>query len=178
MWKEPFTLIETRNLLDSDKFLFILMPFLFVMVWEWVHSVLRPLFGLLYQPRMIDDDECGAVGGMRIGRGNRSTRRKSATVPLCPPQIRNDLTRTRTREVAVGIQRLTTWAMAPPFYFLDIPYNFVSVFLKCKHSLSLSLTIWINISGGYEQTSYVAYDITIFQQLMMPYKSKYAVNKI
>jgi hypothetical protein len=22
-----------------------------------------------------DDDECGAVGGMRIGRGNRSTRR-------------------------------------------------------------------------------------------------------
>jgi hypothetical protein len=25
-----------------------------------------------------DDDECGAVGGMRIGRGNRSTRRKPA----------------------------------------------------------------------------------------------------
>jgi hypothetical protein len=29
---------------------------------------------LLYQPRMIDDDY-GAVGGMGIGRGNRSTRR-------------------------------------------------------------------------------------------------------
>jgi hypothetical protein len=26
--------------------------------------------GLLYQPRMIDDDDYGAVGGMRIGRGN------------------------------------------------------------------------------------------------------------
>jgi hypothetical protein len=25
---------------------------------------------------MIDDDECVAVGGMRIGRGNRSTGRK------------------------------------------------------------------------------------------------------
>jgi hypothetical protein len=25
---------------------------------------------------MIDDDDYGAVGGMRIGRGNRSTRRK------------------------------------------------------------------------------------------------------
>jgi hypothetical protein len=40
--------------------------------------------GLLYQPRMIDDDY-GAVGGIRIGRGNRSTRRKPAPVPLCPP---------------------------------------------------------------------------------------------
>jgi hypothetical protein len=43
--------------------------------WDWTLSVLRPLFGLLYQPGMMDDDECGAVSGM-IGRGNRSTRRK------------------------------------------------------------------------------------------------------
>jgi hypothetical protein len=41
---------------------------------------------------MIDDDDYGAVGGMRIGRGNRSTRRKPAPVPLCPPQIPHDLT--------------------------------------------------------------------------------------
>jgi hypothetical protein len=40
--------------------------------------------GLLYQPRMIDDDY-GAVGGMRIGSGNRSTRRKPAPVPSLPP---------------------------------------------------------------------------------------------
>jgi hypothetical protein len=32
-----------------------------------------------------DDDEYGAVGGMRISRGNRSTRTKPAPVPLCPP---------------------------------------------------------------------------------------------
>jgi hypothetical protein len=32
---------------------------------DWVHSVRRPLFDLLYQPRMIaDDDKCWAVGGM------------------------------------------------------------------------------------------------------------------
>jgi hypothetical protein len=37
------------------------------------------------------DDECGAVGGMRIGRGNQSTRRKPALVPLRPPQIPHDL---------------------------------------------------------------------------------------
>jgi hypothetical protein len=44
--------------------------------------------GLLYQ---IDGDDYGAVGGMRIGRGNRSTRRKPAPLPLCPPQIPHDL---------------------------------------------------------------------------------------
>jgi hypothetical protein len=31
---------------------------------------------------MIDDGDYGAVGGMRIGRGKRSTRRKPAPVPL------------------------------------------------------------------------------------------------
>jgi hypothetical protein len=70
--------------------------------------------GLLYQPRMIDDDDYGAVGGMRIGRGNRSTRRKRAPVPLCPPQIPHDLTWDGTRAAAVGSQRLTARAMARP----------------------------------------------------------------
>jgi hypothetical protein len=48
--------------------------------------------GRLYQTQMIDDDDCGATGGMNIGRGNRSTRRKPAPVPLRPPQIPHDLT--------------------------------------------------------------------------------------
>jgi hypothetical protein len=69
---------------------------------------------LLYQLRMIDNDDYGAVGGMRIGRGNRSTRRKPAPVLLCPPQIPHDLTSDRTRAAAVGSQRLTAWAMARP----------------------------------------------------------------
>jgi hypothetical protein len=50
-----------------------------------------PLIGLLYQPQMIDDDECGAVSGM-IGRGNRSTLRKPSLVSPCPLQIPHDLT--------------------------------------------------------------------------------------
>jgi hypothetical protein len=49
-----------------------------------VHLVRRPLTGLLYQPRSIDD-ECGAVDGMRIGRGNRSTQRKPALRVTIPP---------------------------------------------------------------------------------------------
>jgi hypothetical protein len=43
--------------------------------------------GLLHKPQMIDEDDCGATGGMKIGRGNRSTWRKPAPAPLCPPQI-------------------------------------------------------------------------------------------
>jgi hypothetical protein len=33
---------------------------------------------------MIDEGDYGAIGGMKIGRGNRSTRRKPAPVQLCP----------------------------------------------------------------------------------------------
>jgi hypothetical protein len=68
---------------------------------DWVHFVCRPLTGLLYQPLLID--EYGAVGGMWIGRGTRSTRNIPAPVPLCPPQIPHDLTTwARTRAAAVG----------------------------------------------------------------------------
>jgi hypothetical protein len=63
--------------------------------------------GLLYQPQMIDDGDCGAIGGIKIGGGNRSTRRKPAPVPYCPPQIPHDQTQTRTKVTAVGSQRLT-----------------------------------------------------------------------
>jgi hypothetical protein len=41
-----------------------------------------------------------------IGRGNRSTRRKPAPVPHCPPQTPH-AARKRTRAAAVGSQRLT-----------------------------------------------------------------------
>jgi hypothetical protein len=64
--------------------------------------------GLLYQPQMIDDGDCGAIGGMKIDRGKRSTRRKPAPASLCPPQILHDQIRARTRAAAVGSQRLTT----------------------------------------------------------------------
>jgi hypothetical protein len=81
---------------------------------------LSPLYsatsGLLYQPQMIGEGGCGAIGGMKIGKRNRSTRRKPAPKPLCPPQIPLDQTRDRTRAAAVGSQRLTAWAMARPLF--------------------------------------------------------------
>jgi hypothetical protein len=53
-------------------------------------------------PGDYDDEE---IGGL-IGKGNRSTRRKLASVPLCPPQTPH-AARTRTRAAAVDRQRLT-----------------------------------------------------------------------
>jgi hypothetical protein len=51
------------------------------------------------------DYDDGEIGGM-IGRGNRSTRRKPAPVPLCQPQT-PPAARTLTQAAAVGSQRLT-----------------------------------------------------------------------
>jgi hypothetical protein len=46
------------------------------MGWDQVHYLgTAATSGLLYKPQMIDEDDCGAIGGMMIGRGNRSTRR-------------------------------------------------------------------------------------------------------
>jgi hypothetical protein len=33
------------------------------------------------------DGDCGEIGGIKIGRGNRSNRKKPTPAPLCPPQI-------------------------------------------------------------------------------------------
>jgi hypothetical protein len=51
---------------------------------------------------MIDEDDCGAIGEMKIGRGNRSTRRRPASAQLCPPQIPHDETRARTPDRRSG----------------------------------------------------------------------------
>jgi hypothetical protein len=37
---------------------------------------------LLYRTLMINDGDCGAIGGMKTGRRNRSTRRNPAPSPL------------------------------------------------------------------------------------------------
>jgi hypothetical protein len=74
--------------------------------WDWVHLVRQPIVGLLYLHRIIEEYE--EFDGMRIGRGNRSTRRKPAPLPLCPSQIPHYL----NQAASVGSRRLTAWAMA------------------------------------------------------------------
>jgi hypothetical protein len=83
---------------------------------------------------MIGEGDCGAIGGMKIGKGNRSTWRKPAPVPLCPPQITLDQTQDWTRATAVESQRLTAWAMAWPIMKLSMyimpPETIAMAYLK------------------------------------------------
>jgi hypothetical protein len=53
------------------------------------------------------DYDDGEFGGVKIGRGNLSTRRKPPPAPLCPPQIPLDQTQARTRAAAVESQQPT-----------------------------------------------------------------------
>jgi hypothetical protein len=66
--------------------------------------------GLLYHPRMIGDGDCGEIGGMKIGRVNRSTRRKPALAPLRLPQTPHDYTRSISLS---SFQKKKTYTMMP-----------------------------------------------------------------
>jgi hypothetical protein len=80
----------------------------YYLVCEAIGTAATP--GLLCQPRVIVKQmECRLAG-----ETNRSSRRKPAPAPLCPPQIPHDYTRVRTRAAAVGSHRLTAWALARP----------------------------------------------------------------
>jgi hypothetical protein len=76
-----------------------------------------------------------------VRRGNRSTRRKPAPVPLLSAHIPHDLTRARTRTAAIETRRLTAWSMVRPLYSPDLHCN-------CFHALSINqgmkevLTVW------------------------------------
>jgi hypothetical protein len=66
-----------------------------------------------------------AIGGMKIGRANRSTGRTPTPAPICPP---HEQTRTLTRAAEVESQRLIAWAMARP--------NMSVQWLGQRHSIS------------------------------------------
>jgi hypothetical protein len=77
--------------------LFAPLSFFFNLHSGGVESKLGPLgtsatyWPIVPAPRDCEDGEL--FGGLRIGRGNRSTLRKPALTPLCPPQIPLDQTR-------------------------------------------------------------------------------------
>jgi hypothetical protein len=73
--------------------------------------------------------------GEMIGRGNRSTRRKPAPVPLCPPQTPH-ASQPRTRAAAVRIQRLTARATARPWSYITTLlyyYYYYYYYYYCPH---------------------------------------------
>jgi hypothetical protein len=113
--RDRFILFENKILYDV-KLIYINYFFIFVVGWGLSPLCTAAITGQLYQPQIMDDGHCGAIGGMNMGRGNRSTRIRLASIPLPPPQIPHGQTQARTRATAVGSQRLTAWAIARPKY--------------------------------------------------------------
>jgi hypothetical protein len=99
--------------------------------------------GILYQPRGIVRLE--NLGGMKIDRENRRTRRKPAPAPLCPPQIQLTRPVARTWAAAVGSQRLTAWAMARPNVPIWSP-TVCSVHVQCSERPDIQLRCWTQAS--------------------------------
>jgi hypothetical protein len=113
---------------------------------------------LLYQPRLIGEGDCGEIGGMKMGRENRTSRRKPAPASLCPPQIAHDLTRVLTRVAAAGSQRLTAWAMARPLY----EYYFVYLnYLNDHFTKWYELTSTFIIKALLRDFNYTLYDTSV-----------------
>jgi hypothetical protein len=109
--------------------------------------------GLLYQHQMIDD---GAIGGMKIGWGNRSTRRKPAPALLCSSQITHDKTRPRTKAASLGSRRLTAWAMYGPSQAgtqqLTLKCeNYSGICCKSMDLKFLQRLLWRLLSSGIER---------------------------
>jgi hypothetical protein len=131
-----------------------------------VESKLGPLgTSATYWPIVpaLGDCEDGEFGGMN-GRGNRSTRRKPAPVPLCPPQIPLDQSRDWTRAAAVRSQRLTASAMArPPPYACLIIWNIsladLPLFGRTWH-LPVAQTETFSISAARKQLPFTT--VTFF----------------
>jgi hypothetical protein len=81
-------------------------------------------------PALGDYDD-GEIGGM-IGKGNRSTQRKPAPVPLCPPQTPH-AARTRTRAAAVGSQRLNRLSYGTAMLAVTLLVKKFRIFVKAVY---------------------------------------------
>jgi hypothetical protein len=101
-------------------------------------------------PARCDCEDVEFFGGMKIGRGNRSTRRKLAPAQLCPPQIPLDHTRDRTRAAAVGSQRLTASAMARPYPSLNAGNKFSRPYTR-RSKVTLQYILILPIVGLSDQ---------------------------
>jgi hypothetical protein len=97
-----------------------------------------------------------------FGRGNQSTRRKPAPVPLCSPQIPHNLSWARTRAVAVGSWRLTAWAMAWHLWFVVNALKLESTAIIITECYKLKIKIKISIQDFMSICDFTTSALTVF----------------
>jgi hypothetical protein len=114
LWRSPHPPRgKVAHWLSDSAFFGSMLLFFFYYWWGGTKSLgTAATSGLLYKPQMIGEDDCGAIGGIKIGRGNRSTRRKSAPAPIVHHKSHMTRPGLEPRTAAVGSQRLTAWSMA------------------------------------------------------------------
>jgi hypothetical protein len=112
-----------------------------------VHTGSTRHVGYLWQIVLAPGDcEDGYFGGMKIGRGHWSTRRKPDPAPICPRHVPLDQTRAWTRAAAVGSQRQP----------LELWRGLIYIYLtyKCTHSELTSRKptyfLWAIIKSGIQ----------------------------
>lgn len=84
-------------------------------------------------------NECAAVCGMRMGRGNWSTWRKPALMKIPVPEIPNDLTWDQTHAAVMGSRQVIAWALARPMLNSVVHCMLISCF---RENLSQGMNIW------------------------------------
>jgi hypothetical protein len=89
------------------------------------------------------DCQDGEFGGMKIGMGNRSTRRKPVPAPLCPPHLPLDQSWARILAAAVWSQRLTASAMARPICLISDILIFKNTFMELNIFYCLLRKDWL-----------------------------------
>jgi hypothetical protein len=112
----------------------------------------------------LGDCEEGEFGGMKIGRGNRSTRRKPAPTPLGPPQILLDQNRARTLAAAVGSQLLTAWAMTRSQNF-DLLKSW-----KSNYKYSSKRCVFLLVKNGNNLSKPVVQFMNVVLQILQFFK--------
>jgi hypothetical protein len=120
-------------------------------------------------PAEYDD---GEIGGMMIVTGNRSTRIKPASVPLCPPQTPY-VARTWTRAAVVGSQRLTAWAMARSCWII-FPYIFLEMLFH--RVFSIDGPCFISVHQNWFQYRFFLYFIFDIQLIFQSCSHIHSLN--
>jgi hypothetical protein len=97
----------------------------------------------------------GAIGGIKFGKGNRSTRRKPTPAPLCPPQNPTWQTRFRTPDCSGRKPKsYTKWSCFHAATWLAINAQVPVVEIlrpqwNAASRVSISTHIFVNVSEGY-----------------------------